>query len=70
MASTVVKLAIRKLFADVARSGAGKEAFQELGKIIKDPPRLWKLLKQKGLIDDTINNNILSCLQIKCRHFH
>ena len=54
MASAVVKLAIRKLFADVARSGAGKEAFRELGKIIKDPPRLWKLLKQKGLIDDTV----------------
>ena len=54
MASAVVKLAIRKLFADTARSGAGKEAFRELGNIIKDPSRLWKLLRQKGLIDDTV----------------
>jgi hypothetical protein len=54
MATAAVKQAIRKLFADTARSGAGKEAFQELGKIIKNPSRLWRILKEKGLIDDTV----------------
>ena len=53
MASQLVKLAIRKLFAETARSGAGKEAFRELGRIIKDPQRLFKLLREKGLIDET-----------------
>ena len=52
MASQLVKLAIRKLFAETARSGAGKEAFRELGRIIKDPLRLFKLLREKGLIDE------------------
>ena len=54
MASQLVKLAIRKLFAETARSGAGKEAFRELGRIIKDPQRLFKLLREKGLIDETV----------------